>query len=127
MDYHPTPEDWSARNFASRVRKNMAANFVKRLAAKKVERETIRLGKIYERQILSTRVTLEDSRRAGNCVEGSLAFCERRLRLSREDILAGSYLFSVPAKNLIDNANGNLPQVQNAVRVAWMRETTISI
>lgn len=73
------------------------------------------------------RVTLEDSRRAGNCVEGSLAFAERKLGMSREEIVVAGHLFSVPANRLIAVANGDLPRIEAAIKIAWLRETTVSI
>lgn len=138
MDYHPTGEDWLAKDFWTRVRAGLAHNFVARRAAKKAEKkladETKKSAKIaaekeavYQRQIKSTRVTLEDSRRAGNCIEGSLAFAERKLGLSRQEIIDAGYLFSVPATTLISHAGENIDQVNRAVRIAWVRETEISI
>ncbi|MDE2020512.1 MAG: hypothetical protein KGJ13_09275 [Patescibacteria group bacterium] len=71
-------------------------------------------------------MTLEDSRRAGNCVEGTLAWCERTLGLTRQEILDGGYLFSLPAAQILA-ANGGQPGVERAVKAAWVRETTVSI
>lgn len=125
MDFHPTPDIWRAKDFWTRVRAGFAENFKRRIESRKVESETKRVQAIYDRQIKSTSVTLEDSRRAGNCVEGSLRYCETRLRIPRETILAAGYLFSVPATKLL-SVNGD-PGVARAVRAAWMRETTVSI
>lgn len=72
-------------------------------------------------------VTLLDSRSAGNCVEGSLAFAERKLGIPRAEILSAGYLFSVPADRLLRVANGNTAQAEAAARDAWMRETTVCI
>jgi hypothetical protein len=69
-------------------------------------------------------VTLEDSRKAGNCVEGTLRFCQLRLGMARDEIIAGAHLVSVSARKLI--ATGE-PRALAAVRMAWMRETTVSI
>jgi hypothetical protein len=66
MDYHPEDADWTAKDFATRVRKAMAANWAKRREAKRAAKQA----------------ALDDSRRAGNCVEGSLAFAERKLHFS---------------------------------------------
>ena len=132
MDYHPTPEEWAAKNFATLVRAGMAKNFAARRAAKRVEklaaknaREAARLGKIMAREINSVRVTLEDSRRAGNCVEGALRYAETRLRIDRQTVLDGGYLFSVSAGKLLAT-NGDAG-VKRAVDSAWTRETTVSI
>jgi hypothetical protein len=152
MDYHPDMADWLDDHFASRVIKAMAANKAARRAADvmrrkserrqaKLEREAPKRAKmaakalaeaearkaIYERSVADTRVTLEDSRRAGNCIEGSLAFAERKLGMTREEILSGRWLVSVPAKRLLAVANGDRPRVEAAIRVAYARETMISI
>ena len=93
------------------------------LAAQKAEHEIYQ--SIYNREIGSVRVTLNDSRCAGNCVEGSLAWAGQRLGLSREDILAGDYLLSVPASQIL--RAGADSRAQRAVQIAWLRETTVSI
>jgi hypothetical protein len=124
MDYHPTYADWRAKNFATVIRKTMATNYSVRLAAKRTEREIARNQKIFDREIKSTRVTLEDSRRAGNCIEGSLQFAESRLGLTRQQVLDGSYLFSVSAPRLMREKN---ERALAAVKIAWNRETTVSI
>lgn len=130
MDYHPT--DWMSGTFATDVRRGMAVNFTRRGAAKKSERQAkldkikfARIGEIKAREIGSTRVTLEDSRRAGNCVEGSLAYAERKLGVTRDEIINGGYLFSIAAPRII-SANGDAGAIR-AVESAWIRETTISI
>ena len=89
MDYHPEDADWTAKDFATRVRKAMAANWAKRREAKRAAKqaaldaaEAARVAAIRECELATTRVTLDDSRRAGNCVEGSLAFAERKLHFS---------------------------------------------
>jgi len=125
MDYHLESEDWLAKDFATRVRKAMAANFLKRQQARKVEREAKRYSAIYAREIGSTRVTLEDSHRSGNCVEGTLRYAENRLHIPRDVIIHNGYLFSVPASHLL-KVNGS-PRVEAAVTAAWQRETTVSI
>lgn len=132
MDYHPTYEDWRAPNFATVIRKAMADNFRKRAAVRKMERqakrdkiETARIEAIKVREIGNVRVTLEDSRLSGNCVEGSLAYAERKLGLTRDEIISGGYLFSVPACRVL--AANDKVGARRAVDVAWMRETTVSI
>ena len=143
LDWHPSAEDLKARNLATRARAALAESFRRRragaparrkaaAAAKEAARlaaaaakEAARLERIRQREIRSTRVTLEDSRRAGNCVEGSLRYAETRLKIPREEILNGSFLFSVSAGRLLD-ANGD-PGVHRAVNRAWLRETTVCI
>lgn len=135
MDYHPTFTEWySLVGFAGKVRKGMAENFKRRQALKKTERlnaankkQAERIAKIMARDLMSTRVTLEDSRRAGNCVEGSLAFAERKLGISRAEILAASHLLGISAQRLLTVANGDRPKVEAAIKIAWLRETAVSI
>lgn len=127
LDYHPTTSELKAPNFAARIRAGLAATFTARAEARKMAKNQEREAKIFAREIKSTRVTLSDSRRAGNCVEGTLAFAERKLGVSRVDILAAGYLFSVPAPKLLAVANGDKSRVDAAVRIAWNRETTVCI
>lgn len=134
MDYHPDARDWAAPDFARRVRAGLKENRRIRLAHKRRDaqeakdlRNAQRLEKLFRRDLPTTRVTLADSRAAGNCVEGSLAFAERKLGLSREDVLSAGYLFSVPASRLLAAANGSTPLATAAARAAWRRETMISI
>ena len=77
----------------------------------------------------NTRVNLNDSRKAGNCIEGTLRFCEKYLKLDRKTILDAGYLISVPAIKILKIAKNtiNEERAMNACRIAWMRETTISI
>jgi hypothetical protein len=132
LDWHPSAEDLKARDLATRARAALAESFRRRRAGAPARRkaaadakETARLDRIRSREIRTCRVTLEDSRKAGNCVEGSLRYAETRLKIPREDILNGSFLFSVSAGRLLDT-NGD-PGVQRAVNRAWLRETTVCI
>lgn len=124
MDYHPTTEDLQSKKFAALVRSKMAENFKKRLAAKKLEKQNILYEKIFQQDIKNTMVTLNDSRKAGNCIEGSLSFAERRLNIPREEILKGGFIFKINAKRLIQTGD---ERAIKAVRVAWNRETTVCI
>jgi hypothetical protein len=134
MDYHPTIDDLFSPKFATVVRQQMAINFRRRAEARKAEKlaarnkkKQARIEKIFVRDLPTTRVTLADSRAAGNCVEGSLAFCERKLGISRQEVIDGAHLFSVAASKLIARANGQTEQAMRAVRAAWKRETMVSI
>lgn len=127
MDYHPTVADMQSPRFASVVREAMARNYAARLAAKREARRQARFEDRFQRDLATTRVTLHDSRRAGNCIEGSLRFAERKLGLDRGSILAAGHLFTVPAKRLLAVANGETEQAMRAVRAAWNRETTVCI
>jgi hypothetical protein len=134
MDYHITDEDWKSKRFATRIRKGMAENFKVRRLQKVAEKQAANslkekesIDKIFKRDLSTTRVTLLDSRKAGNCIEGSLAFAERKLNIKRDEILEAGYLFSVSAKRLLAVANGDMARVLAACKVAWQRETLISI
>jgi hypothetical protein len=124
MDYHPTGEDLRSKNWIARCRAAMAKNYTARMAAKKLARENARFEKIKAREIGSVRVTLQDSRRAGNCVEGSIRFAERRLGMTRDQVLAGDYLLTVQAEKLLAS---NEPRAKAAVEIAWSRETMVQI
>ncbi len=127
MDYHPTTADLQARDFSRRCRAAMSANYTARLNAKREAKRTTRWERQFTRDLATTRVTLHDSRRAGNCIEGSLRFAERKLGIAREAIIAGGHLFTVPAKRLLALANGETDRAMAAVRAAWTRETTVCI
>lgn len=122
-DYHFDSEEIfdGIKGIVSKLRTNIAKQKEARRSAELAKRS----AKIYEREIGTTRVTLDDSRRAGNCIEGSLVYAEQKLHLTRDEILHGSYLFSVPAALLL-KTNGH-DGVKRAVNAAWMRETNISI
>ena len=127
MDYHPTVADLQSPKFATVVRDAMAANYTARLNAKREAKRAARWERQFQRDLATTRVTLHDSRKAGNCIEGSLRFAERKLGLDRASILAAGHLFSVPAKRLLAVANGETERAMAAVWAAWNRETTVSI
>jgi hypothetical protein len=127
MDYHPTKDDFRASNFATRVRKSMSANYRNRIEARKAAKIAASQRAMFERQSATTRVTLHDSRVAGNCIEGTLSFAERKLGLTREEVLRAGHLFSVPASQLLRVANGDAERVEAAIKVAWMRETMVQI
>lgn len=83
---------------------------------------------LLKRDLDNTFVNLEDSRRAGNCVEGSLVFAEQRLGLSREDVLAGQHLIQVRASRIFkDNGYNYDIRGNTACYQAYLRETTVSI
>lgn len=132
MDFHVNESILLAKDFATQIRRGMAKNYAARMAQRKAAKiaakdqaESARVEKIKAREIATVRVTLEDSRRAGNCVEGSLAYCELKLSIPRQEIIDNGYLFSVPAGRLL-KVNGE-PGVVRAVNCAWLRETTVAI
>jgi len=123
-DYHPTAGEWRSPKFATLVRSQLAA---KRVAIKDhqiAQRDSRRLTQIRERGMATCRVSLEDSRRAGNCTEGALRFAESRLGMDRAEIVAGGHLVHVAGSRLL--ATGD-DRAKAAVLNAWKRETTISI
>jgi len=127
MDYHPAVQDLLSPRFAAVAREAMARNYSARLEAKRESKRQSRFERQFQRDIATTRVTLHDSRRAGNCIEGNLRFAERKLGLDRGAILAAGHLFTVPAKRLLAVANGETDQALRAIRAAWSRETTVCI
>lgn len=124
MDYHPTAKDLQSKKFAATVRAEMAKNYKARLAQKKAEKHSKFLEKLFQRDLPTTMVTLHDSRKAGNCIEGSLQFAERRLGISRQEIINGGYLFKIPAYKLVKTSE---QRALAAAKVAWNRETMVCI
>ena len=122
IDYHPTHEDVRAKNFAGRVRRGMAANYRARVETRKAER-------VLTRSLPTIVVTLDDSRRAGNCVQGTLAWAERKLRLSRESVVAAGYVAHVPASTVLAAAasNGSEREARRAIAMAEQRLTLVQI
>ena len=127
MEYHPTAADLRSRGFAGIIRDRMAAIFVARRDAKRAAARLAEEAAIMARELGSVRVTLDDSRRSGNCVEGTLRFAELRLGITREEVLAGGHLFSVSAARLEKFSTAEPERVKAAIQRAWMRETAVSI
>jgi hypothetical protein len=126
MDYHPTTKEITKGNVAQMIRtleNNAELRQKQRDSEDRAERDRF----YFDRDFPTVRVTLADSRAAGNCVEGTLAFAERKLHIPREEILAGGHLFSVPAPRLLAAADGDKPRVEAAIHRAWMRETAVCI
>lgn len=124
MDYHVRVQDILSKNFATVVRQNMAENYKKRIETNRVEKDNQRFKKIFDREIKSTYVTLEDSRRAGNCIAGTLSFARNRLKINEADVISGQWFLKVPAKRLLETKE---PRAIAAVNQAWKRETAIYI
>ena len=124
MDFHLNGQILERKDFATYVRAEMATNFKLRLDAKRRDKREKYLQKLFTRDLKTTMVTLHDSRKAGNCVEGSLQFAEWRLKISRQEILNGGHLFKVCAKKLVDSGD---QRAIAAAKVAWQRETMVCI
>jgi hypothetical protein len=127
MEYHCGAEVLLERGWRGDVRRAMAENYIARQAAARLARQQASEEALFRRSLHNTRVTLMDSRKAGNCIEGSLQFAEKKLGISRQEILDAGYLFSVAADRLLKVANGDRPRVEAAIRVAYARETMVSI
>lgn len=127
MEYHPTADDLRSRSFAKRIRAAMAATFTARREAKRTAARLAQEAAIMARELGSVRVTLDDSRKSGNCIEGTLRFAELRLGITREEVIAGGHLFSVSAARLGKFSRAEPERVKAAIQRAWMRETAVSI
>lgn len=123
VEYHPTCEDLVARDFGRRIKAALREARTRRAADLAAKAALEREQAVYEREVEKCRVTVQDSRLAGNCVEGTLQFAERVLHIPREEVVSGQHLFSVPASRVL----GHSKQADAACRVAFMRETTVSI
>jgi len=141
QEYHPHINDWSGDEVdvwisALDELANVRATQARQELSKK------RNADFFLRDLPNTRVTLRDSKRAGNCMKGSLTFAISKLRLRRdelvtmvtddgesremteEDIMHSLYLHSVPAERLYGTTDS---RAIRACWVAWERETTIAI
>jgi hypothetical protein len=106
-----------------------AKELVKKLVAleksrAKLNKETQakkRLQTLLLKNLGNTWVMMEDSRRAGNCVQGTFAFCDNS-KLSRSAVCAKS-LFKLKEKVSPDVQK----RIERAVMCAFERETTVSI
>lgn len=135
MDYHVSVENLLRKDFATYVRKMMAANYSARqnqrkqekIAALEAAKNKARaefLEQLFKKDLKTTMVTLNDSRKAGNCVEGTLAFAERKLGISRQEIMSGGHLFSVAADKILKFGES---RALAAAKIAWQRETSVCI
>lgn len=121
VDYHPY---WTQNITIEHILQGHAENKEKRKLelVKKAEKEQFEL--LFKRDVKNTYVLLEDSRRVGNCVEGTLQWAENRLKISRDEILACPHLFRVNANLLFCSGDS---RAILAAKSAYQRETTISI
>ncbi len=108
------------------ILKELRSNWDKHRTAYRAAVQQKYFDKIFQREIGSTLVNLGDSRRAGNCIEGTLAWVEKKLGIERKTVLENDYLFSVPAKRLLPLAQEDY-RVNNAIKSAWNRETMVMI
>lgn len=124
-DYHPTAAEWvKERRFAGMVRERMTAARRHRREATRLAIVEKRTARIKQREIATCRVTLHDSRAAGNCVTGTLEYARRVLHMDPQTIIDGQHLVTVPASRLLQSSD---PRAHRAVEMAWQRETLIQI
>lgn len=121
MEYHPRVYDASKTNFISFVRRQMAKNWKLRLETRKIETKIKNDRNIF--------ITLLDSRKAGNCVQGTLNFAKNRLHLSEKEVVDAPWLVQVPSRLALRVAQSEFERsrVIAATKQAWLRETAISI
>ncbi len=124
IDYHPSVAQWKSNCFAKLIRAKLTEKRKKIREQAKIAKENKRFNEIRQREIGSCRVSLNDSRKAGNCVEGSLSFAEKTLKISRSEVLNGGYLFHVAAEKLLKTGN---TMAIRACEAAWNRETMVCI
>ncbi len=98
-----------------------------RQAARALRQAETQQREAIQRDIGTTMVTLADSRRAGNCVEGTLKFAETKLEIPRDEFKRCGFLLAVPAGRILRLANGQTREAERAIRAAWERETLVSI
>lgn len=141
MDFHPDKTTLMAKNWIGLTRAAMAKNYSARQAQKRAEKQAendkaaaAKRQAQYLADSATTRVSIVDARRAGNCLEGCVAFAVRKLRVSREQLHVdgnrlgpAAHLVTFRADFLRSVANGDGPRVEAAIRAAYERETAISI
>lgn len=119
-DYHP---DSYERNLPiSAWVERMAFLDAQRDAEDKRKAEDSALWQRIASDANTTRVTLQDSRRVGNCVHGSLAFASR-LGYNANDV-NGLNVPGIRANVLLRTGD---ERAKRAVRAAWERETLVCI
>jgi hypothetical protein len=119
VDYHPF---WQDDPTIEDILQYHAQNKERRIEQIRERQRKEQFEAAFRANIGSTYVLLEDSRRAGNCVEGSLSWAEQRLNIPRNDILAAPFAVMVPASRLMGDE-----RAECAAYCAFERETTISI
>ena len=134
MDYHPKRAQFFSKTFAGKVRSEMDANKRRRKALdrelaqqKRQAKEKARVDKIFERDLPTTRVTLQDSRHVGNCVAGTLNFLERVYKIPQQDVIDGQHLFTLSGKFLMRAKGDAALKVRKVIRAAWERATLVCI
>lgn len=122
MDLHFGPNQLRRKDFCTWARKEMAKNYRARIATNKLAKKIDRFGP-------KALVNFHDARRGGNCVAGILRFAEKRLHLTREDVLGAPWLVQIPAKLLTRVAQGDAEKsaVRRSIAQAVERETLVSI
>lgn len=121
MDFHFVVFELIARkNFCTWVRKMMAINYKNRLKTKKLQNN---LNKYIKEK--NSFVCFLDSRRAGNCTEGTLNYAKKKFNLSKEDVLGLPYLPLINAKLLAKDMTND--RVKGALQRAFERETMVCI
>jgi len=128
MDYHFTGDHIVMKNFITHVKNEMARNYKKRVELRANKKKDQKNERYFLKDLGTTMVSLDDSRKAGNCIEGSLQFAVNNLGMERETIIQNMHLFSVNGKRLwkIAEKTGE-NRAKNAVRAAWNRETLVMI
>jgi hypothetical protein len=115
-EYHFDHSDLKAKNFAQNLRNKLSET---RLARRKIKNAQ-KAQKLLDKELKRVRITLQDSRRAGNCLQGTINYLSQN-GYDRRFIV--SPLASVPAKNL----DLKDPKVRAAAIAAYQRETLESI
>lgn len=113
-DYHPSADDLLNGMTAGEMAHRARENHQRRIAADREKKHE-------QRALATTRVTLHDARIAGNCLAGTVRFCQDRLgvRVRSDDPYQ-----TVSAAELL--ATGD-PSAARAVYAAYRRETLVSI
>lgn len=112
-EYHPTIDDFKSSCFAKTVREHLSDARRKRANAQKEEKE-------FNRLVRNCYVTIQDARRAGNCMNGIIGYMTRIGYTKR-------FIVSPYAKVLAKQLKMNDVRVKRSINKAIERETMISI
>lgn len=119
-EYHPSSDDLKRKDFARHIREMLSITRVNRKQIKVTEKQKVEQEKIYNRLKNKVRVTLNDARSVGNCLEGIVGYMSG---LGYDRRFITSPWANVPGK-LLDDTNLN---VKRAIELAIERECLMSI
>jgi len=111
-EYHFDHSDLKAKNFAQNLRNKLSKT---RLARREIKNSQ-KAQKLLDKELKRVSITIQDSRRSGNCLQGTINYLTQ-MGYDRRFIV--SPLASIPAKEL----DLTIPRIRAAAIAAYQRET----